>query len=126
MMIFFFLQNRYPIMVKCLNIRKNIGKPIYRSISTGNHINIPTTTKNTLATTWKHPGNHSDTKRITNNTLEYGNALATAQKSLETLQQHTKNLDKENLWSHIVTPWQPPITPLCKHIALHLQPLRAP
>ncbi len=32
-------QNRYffftkPIMVKCLNIGKNIGKPIYRSIST--------------------------------------------------------------------------------------------
>ncbi len=27
------LQNRYPIMVKCLNIGKNIGKPIYRSIS---------------------------------------------------------------------------------------------
>ncbi len=23
----------YPIMVKCLNIGKNIGKPIYRSIS---------------------------------------------------------------------------------------------
>ncbi len=32
--IFFFLQNRKPIMVKCLNIGKNIGKPIYRSIST--------------------------------------------------------------------------------------------
>ncbi len=31
---FFFLQKRYPIMVKCLNIGKNIGKPIYRSIST--------------------------------------------------------------------------------------------
>ncbi len=29
----FFFQNRYPIMVKCLNIWKNIGKPIYRSIS---------------------------------------------------------------------------------------------
>ncbi len=29
-----FFQNRYPIMVKCLNIGKNIGKPIYRSIST--------------------------------------------------------------------------------------------
>ncbi len=28
-----FFQNRYPIMVKCLNIGKNIGKPIYRSIS---------------------------------------------------------------------------------------------
>ncbi len=28
-----FLQNRYPNMVKCLNIGKNIGKPIYRSIS---------------------------------------------------------------------------------------------
>ncbi len=27
-----FLQNRYPIMVNCLNIGKNIGKPIYRSI----------------------------------------------------------------------------------------------
>ncbi len=27
------LQNRYPIMVKCLNIGKNIGKSIYRSIS---------------------------------------------------------------------------------------------
>ncbi len=27
-------QNRYPIKVKCLNIWKNIGKPIYRSIST--------------------------------------------------------------------------------------------
>ncbi len=26
-------QNRYLIMVKCLNIWKNIGKPIYRSIS---------------------------------------------------------------------------------------------
>ncbi len=24
---------RYPIMVKCLNIGENIGKPIYRSIS---------------------------------------------------------------------------------------------
>ncbi len=33
--VFFFL-NRYPIMVKCLNIGKNIGKPIYRSISTLN------------------------------------------------------------------------------------------
>ncbi len=32
--IFFFLQNRYPIMVKCLNIWENIVKPIYRSIST--------------------------------------------------------------------------------------------
>ncbi len=30
---FFFFQNRYSIMVKCLNIGKNIGKPIYRSIS---------------------------------------------------------------------------------------------
>ncbi len=30
---FFFLQNRYPIVVKCLNIGKNIGTPIYRSIS---------------------------------------------------------------------------------------------
>ncbi len=29
----FFFQNRYPIMVKCLNIGKNIGKPIYQSIS---------------------------------------------------------------------------------------------
>ncbi len=29
-----FFQNRYPIMVKCLNIGENIGKPIYRSIST--------------------------------------------------------------------------------------------
>ncbi len=28
-----FFQNRYPIMVKCLNIGKNIGTPIYRSIS---------------------------------------------------------------------------------------------
>ncbi len=33
------IQNRYffftkPIMVKCLNIGKNIGQPIYRSIST--------------------------------------------------------------------------------------------
>ncbi len=28
-----FFQNRYPIMVKCLNIGKNLGKPIYRSIS---------------------------------------------------------------------------------------------
>ncbi len=28
-----FFHNRYPIMVKCLNIGKNIGKPIYRSIS---------------------------------------------------------------------------------------------
>ncbi len=34
--IYFFFQNRYLIMVKCLNIGKNIGKPIYRSISTGN------------------------------------------------------------------------------------------
>ncbi len=33
---FFFLQNRYPIMVKCLNIGKNISKPIYRLISTYN------------------------------------------------------------------------------------------
>ncbi len=30
---YLFFQNRYPIMVKCLNIGKNIGKPIYRSIS---------------------------------------------------------------------------------------------
>ncbi len=30
---FLFFLNRYPIMVKCLNKRKNIGKPIYRSIS---------------------------------------------------------------------------------------------
>ncbi len=27
-----FFHNRYPIMVKCLNIGKNIGKPIYRYI----------------------------------------------------------------------------------------------
>ncbi len=27
-------KKRYPIMVKCLNIGTNIGKPIYRSIST--------------------------------------------------------------------------------------------
>ncbi len=33
----FFFQNRYPIMVKCLNIGKNIGKPIYRSISSYNY-----------------------------------------------------------------------------------------
>ncbi len=33
-----FFQNRYPIMVKCLNIGKNIGKPIYRSISTIRHV----------------------------------------------------------------------------------------
>ncbi len=31
-----FFQNQYPIMVKCLNIGKNIGKPIYRSISNTN------------------------------------------------------------------------------------------
>ncbi len=31
--IFFFLQNRYPIMVKCLNIRNNIGKQVCQSIS---------------------------------------------------------------------------------------------
>ncbi len=31
-----FFQNRYPIMVKCLHIGKNIGKPIYRSISNVN------------------------------------------------------------------------------------------
>ncbi len=31
--LFLFFQNRYPIMVKCLNIGNNIGKPIYRSIS---------------------------------------------------------------------------------------------
>ncbi len=36
----------YPIMVKCLNIGKNIGKPIYRSISKcnikngGNKMNV--------------------------------------------------------------------------------------
>ncbi len=30
------LQNRYPIMVKCLNIGKNIGKMIYRSIAIQN------------------------------------------------------------------------------------------
>ncbi len=30
---FFFLQNWYPIIVKCLNIGKNISKPIYRWIS---------------------------------------------------------------------------------------------
>ncbi len=33
-----FFQNRYPIMVKCLNIGKNIGKPIYRSISKHKYI----------------------------------------------------------------------------------------
>ncbi len=33
----FFFQNRYPIMVKCLNIGKNIGKPIYRLISNRTH-----------------------------------------------------------------------------------------
>ncbi len=27
---FFFLQNPYPTVVKCLNIGKNIGQPIYR------------------------------------------------------------------------------------------------
>ncbi len=31
------LQNRYPIMEKCLNIGKNIGKSIYRSISSYNN-----------------------------------------------------------------------------------------
>ncbi len=30
---YLFFLNRYPIMVKCLNIGKNIGKTIYRSIS---------------------------------------------------------------------------------------------
>ncbi len=30
---FSFFFNRYSIMVKCLNIGKNIGRPIYRSIS---------------------------------------------------------------------------------------------
>ncbi len=29
----FFFYNRYPIMVKCLNIGKNIGKEIYQLIS---------------------------------------------------------------------------------------------
>ncbi len=33
-LLFFFFQNRYSIMVKCLNIGKDIGKPIYRSIFT--------------------------------------------------------------------------------------------
>ncbi len=33
---FFFLQNRYPIMVKCSNIVKNTGKPISRPISRHN------------------------------------------------------------------------------------------
>ncbi len=32
------IQNRYPIMVKCLKIGKNIGKPIYRSISSLNNL----------------------------------------------------------------------------------------
>ncbi len=44
-----FFQNRYPIMVKCLNIGKNIGKPIYRSISNfkadTNRINMTTNPK---------------------------------------------------------------------------------
>ncbi len=31
--IVYFFQYWYPIMVKCLNIGENIGKPIYRSIS---------------------------------------------------------------------------------------------
>ncbi len=34
--IVFFFKNWYPIMVRCLNIGENIGKPIYRSIS--NHL----------------------------------------------------------------------------------------
>ncbi len=34
--IYLFFQNRYPIMVKCLNI----GKPIYRSISSFNTIEL--------------------------------------------------------------------------------------
>ncbi len=34
---FFFFLNRYPIMVKCLNIGNNIGKPIYRSISSNRY-----------------------------------------------------------------------------------------
>ncbi len=37
---FFFFQNRYPIMVKYLNIGKNIGKPIYLSISKNNVNNL--------------------------------------------------------------------------------------
>ncbi len=36
LLFFFFL----PIMVKCLNIGKNIGKPIYRSISSENAIYV--------------------------------------------------------------------------------------
>jgi len=38
----FFFQNRYPILVKCFNIWKNIGKPIYRSISILNVCIYPT------------------------------------------------------------------------------------
>ncbi len=34
-----YFQNRYPIMVKCLNIGRNIGKPIYRSISNHDRTN---------------------------------------------------------------------------------------
>ncbi len=37
---FFFLQNRYPIMVRCLNIGKNIGKPIYLSVSRSDHTGL--------------------------------------------------------------------------------------
>ncbi len=44
-----FFQNRYLIMVKCLNIGKNISKPIYRSISNfksdTNRINMTTNPK---------------------------------------------------------------------------------
>ncbi len=40
--IYRFFQNRYPIMVKCLNIGKNIGKPIYRSISSLNNLSWET------------------------------------------------------------------------------------
>ncbi len=36
----FLFQNRYPIMVKCLNIGENFGKPIYRSICTINMLNM--------------------------------------------------------------------------------------
>ncbi len=35
-----FFQNRYPIMVKCLNIGENFGKSIYRSICTINMLNM--------------------------------------------------------------------------------------
>ncbi len=63
------LQKRYPIMVKCLNYRKNICKTIYRSISTLEQSRPCTQTSATTSIFYSHSQKSSQSRALSTGTI---------------------------------------------------------